>query len=226
MTSKWSGLDNKGVDASLEESLSKLQRKSLDLYLIHSPRLLALDPNAWAKFVDAKKAGLVKSIGVSNYKIEHLEEIRLSGLEMPVVNQILLHPYVLTETLELLAYHKLHNIVTEAYSTLYPITHAAGGPVDAPVKKIAKRAGVTDGEVLLAWARTKGAVVLTSSRSKERLETYQRAGELVLTVAEIISIDVAGAQGIKKSCSFKSPLAIATGLTLISGAVIGYFTYF
>ena len=109
-----------------------------------------------------KEDGFVKSIGVSNFKVADLEEIRLMGGEMPVVNQVLLHPYVYAETLELLKYHAEHKIVTEAYSTLIPITKTPGGPVDKPIQKIAARAGVTPGEVLFAWARSKGAVIVTS----------------------------------------------------------------
>ena len=78
-----------------------------------------------------------------------------------------------------------HNIVTEGFSSLTyltifpfifsiyshinffsffqnrPITSRRGGPVDIPLKKIGERLGATDDQVLLAWAKAKGAVILT-----------------------------------------------------------------
>jgi diketogulonate reductase-like aldo/keto reductase len=102
-----------------------------------------------------------QSAGVSNFRIEDLEEIRNAGLEMPVVNQILLHPYVYGRTAELLNYHVEHGIATEAYSTLIPITHQAGGPLDKPLQQIAKAHKVDPGQILMAWAKAKGAVVLS-----------------------------------------------------------------
>lgn len=142
--------------------------------------------------LQVKKEGFARSVGVSNFGIADLEEIRLSGAAMPVVNQILLHPYVLAKTLPLLLYHAQHSIVTEAYSVLIPITQDQ--PI-AVLDVIAKREGVTEGEVLFAWARSKGAAVVTSSRSADRLRTYVRAGDLMLTPTDIEAIDEAGARG-------------------------------
>lgn len=59
-----------------------------------------------------------------------------------------------------------------------PITTLPGGPVDKPVKAIAKRLGVSDDQVLLAWTKAKGAVVVTTSSKKERLLGYLNAGDL------------------------------------------------
>jgi diketogulonate reductase-like aldo/keto reductase len=48
----------------------------------------------WAGCVQAKKAGLVKSIGVSNYGVKHIQEFVDQGVELPVLNQIDLHPFM------------------------------------------------------------------------------------------------------------------------------------
>ncbi|SCV67033.1 BQ2448_5679 [Microbotryum intermedium] len=198
VTTKWSGKDGKGIRASINESLEFL--KYVDLYLIHSPRLVKADPvAAWEEMLVLKKEGLAHSVGVSNYEIEDLEMLREAGLATPVVNQILLHPYVYERQKALLAYHEQQGIVTEAYSTLYPLTHRSGGPLDKPLRKIAKahsseKVEVTEAEVLFAWARSKGAVIVTTTRSKKRLQAYLRAGDLELTEKEIATIDSAGAQ--------------------------------
>lgn len=195
VTTKWSGSDNKGIRQSLNESLENLGLKSLDLYLIHSPRLSISDPlGCWAEFELIKKEGLSRSIGVSNFQIADLEKLREAGLTTPAVNQILLHPYVYAKTTPLLEYHRVHGIVTEAYSTLIPLTHETGGPVDKPLKTIGDKYGVSAAQVLFAWARSKGAVVVTTSSQKARLEDYLLAGDLVLSPEDIESIDVAGRQ--------------------------------
>lgn len=75
----------KDIDASLEAS----QLGYIDLYLLHSaiggPEKRR---GCWRACVDAKKAGKVKSIGVSNYGIAHLQEMVDQGVELPVVNQV------------------------------------------------------------------------------------------------------------------------------------------
>ena len=70
-------------------------------------------------------------------------------------------PYVYEKTKDLLEYHKKHNIVTEAYSALSPITQKPDGPLKVPLKAIAAVHGVTEGEILFAWARAKEAVIVT-----------------------------------------------------------------
>lgn len=49
----------------------------------------------------------------------------------------------------------------ESAAVFSPVTQYPGGPVDKPVKAAGKRLGATDDQVLLAWAKVKGAVVLT-----------------------------------------------------------------
>ena len=68
ITTKWSGREGKGIQQSIRESLDKLQLKSVDLYLIHSPRLCQGEiVKCWQEMLDLKKEGLIKSAGVSNF---------------------------------------------------------------------------------------------------------------------------------------------------------------
>lgn len=161
ITTKWSG--RKSMNESLHDSLNWLGVDTVDLYLIHHPRIAGEDiPETWSQFLKLKKDGYTKSAGVSNFGIEHLDEIKHAGLEMPVANQILLHPYLpFEQTKALLDYHQKHNIVTEAYSTLWPLTHNPDGKVTKVLAKISKDHKVEPEQVLFAWARAKGAVVVT-----------------------------------------------------------------
>lgn len=174
VTTKWSGIDGKGARQSIGESLEKLGLEYLDLYLIHSPQVTKGDiKGAWKELETLQKEGKTKSIGVSkqvyyqtiffaslsdvwdSFNKEQLQELLAHATVKPVVNQILLHPYVITRTAPLLEYLEEQNIVAEGYSTLVPLTSRPGGPVDKPVNQIAERLNVKPEQVLLAWSRAK-----------------------------------------------------------------------
>jgi diketogulonate reductase-like aldo/keto reductase len=112
------------------------------------------------------------------------------------VNQIRLHPYNYAQQAPLLAYAKAQGIQIAAYSALSSISRTPGGPVDKPVSAAAKRIGGTPAQVLLLWARAKGAAIVTTTSKKERLKEYLETADLPpLTLAEIAAIDAAGALG-------------------------------
>ncbi|KAJ7046376.1 Aldo/keto reductase [Mycena alexandri] len=196
ITTKYSGVDGLDIRTSIKNSLKNLGVSYVDLYLIHHPRLAVPDiPTAWKQMEEIKAQGLVKSIGVSNFEVSDLAILLASAEVKPVVNQILLHPYVYAHQLPILDYAAKHKIVIEAYSALIPITSLPHGPVDPPVSAIAERLGVSNDQVLLAWTKAKGAVVVTTSSKKERLLGYLNAGDLALTKDDIAAIDAAGAKG-------------------------------
>jgi len=225
ITTKYSGLDGLDIKTSVKNSLKNIGVTYLDLYLIHSPRLAVPDiPTAWKEMEKLQEKGLVKSIGVSNFGVHELATLLASAKIKPVANQILLHPYVYAKQEPILDYSAKHGIVIEAYSALIPITSQPGGPVDAPVNAIAARLEATPDQVLLAWVKAKGAVVVTTSSKKERLEGYLNAGDLELTDADITAIDIAGAIGVQSSFAEfgRARGALLFGFALTLG-VCGYF---
>ncbi|KAJ2912745.1 hypothetical protein MD484_g7666, partial [Candolleomyces efflorescens] len=166
------------------------------------------------------------SIGVSNFGVEDLKTLFKSAKIKPAVNQILLHPYVYEKQKPIIEYSKKHGIVIEAYSALSPLTTLPGGPLEKPLNEIAERKNVTPEQILLAWTKAKGAVVLTTSSKKKRLERYLDAGDLKLSDEEIKTIDDAGARGasriqlkeIGKRLAWVGLLgALAVGFSLFSG---------
>ncbi|KAF8504476.1 Aldo/keto reductase [Russula emetica] len=219
ITTKYSGLHGLDIETSIHNSLKMLGVEYVDLYLIHHPRLAQPDiPSAWAEMEALKRAGLAKSIGVSNFGIDELSVLLASAKVKPVANQILLHPYVYARQAPLLAYTASQGIVSEAYSALTPITRQPGGPVDKPVNEIAERLNATADQVLLAWVKAKGAVAVTTSSKRSRLEGYFAAGDLELTVADIAAIDSAGEKGIRREAFIKTVRGMAELMLL--GAVI------
>lgn len=101
----------------LEESLLRMDLDYVDLYLIHWP--LPKQDNyleAWEALVTAKKRGLVRSIGVSNFEEEHLKRIIQRTGVTPAVNQNEIHPYWPQK--ELVQVNQRYGILTEAWSPL------------------------------------------------------------------------------------------------------------
>ncbi|KAF7364888.1 Aldo/keto reductase [Mycena venus] len=184
------------IQMSVRASLYLLKLQYLDLYLIHHPSFVPDLEAGWKQFERIKDDGLAKSIGVSNFTLEQLQTVVKSARILPAVNQISFNPYNYAQNKPLLEYSAKHGIVTEAYSSLAPITRFPGGPVDAPVAAAAKRLGITPTQVILLWVKSKGVVIVTTSSSKGRLEEYMEVGDLPsLTDEEIAAIDAAGAKG-------------------------------
>lgn len=124
----------------------------LDLYLIHSPpRGTKLRIDTWRALVDAKKAGKVRDIGVSNYNVHHLEEIKNAGLETPAVNQVEIHPFCQQKTI--VEYCNAHGIVVEAYCSV------VRGAFDHPVvASLMQKHGKDAAQILIRWSLQRGYV--------------------------------------------------------------------
>ena len=105
---------------TIQESLYRANLDYYDLYLIHWP-IPKQDTyvEAWQALIDAKKWGLIRSIGVCNFLPEHIERLEKETGVKPSVNQIELHPFF--NQAEQRKYHEEHNIATESWS---PFTRA------------------------------------------------------------------------------------------------------
>ncbi|KAG2346219.1 Aldo/keto reductase [Suillus weaverae] len=199
ITTKFSGLNGLDIPTSIQNSLEYLNTSYVDLYLIHNPNLAVPDiPTVWAQMEKVQEAGLARSIGVSNFDEKQLEILLSSAKIKPAANQIYLNPYNYQQQSLTLEYASKYDIVIEAYGALTPVTSEPGGPVDAPLNEIATRLGATTDQVLLAWIKAKGAVVVTTSSKKARLLSYVSAGDLELSAEDVKTIDTAGAIGEKR----------------------------
>ncbi|KAF5343222.1 hypothetical protein D9758_013394 [Tetrapyrgos nigripes] len=183
---------------SLKDSLEKLGVEYVDLFLIHNHFFVPDIKEAWKEMEKLKEEGLARSIGVSNYEVKHLKQMMRVAKVKPAVNQISLNPYNYAEMKPIIDYCQENGIVVEAYSSLAPITTYPGGPVDIPITAAALRLGITPTQVIFLWVRAKGAVIVTTTSSKERMKEYLAVNDLPptsLTHEEIAAIDHAGANG-------------------------------
>lgn len=160
---------------AVEGSLKRLQTNYLDLLLIHWP-VREHFFETWKALEQLKANGQVKSIGVSNYTIAHLELLALKAKEMPVVNQVEYHPYLNQQAL--IDYDREQNIVTEAWSPL-------GRRVvldDPMIAKMAKHHQKTVAQVILRWELQHGVLPIPKSTHAERIQ--ENAGIFDFTLAE------------------------------------------
>ncbi|KZT64284.1 Aldo/keto reductase [Daedalea quercina L-15889] len=213
VTTKWSGLTS--IRDAIEGSLTQLDLKQVDLYLIHNPIFIKDLEKDWKEFERIKEDGLSRSIGVSNFNVQLLRSLVKKAHIKPAVNQILLHPYNYADNKELLEYCAEQGIVVEAYSSLTPITRYPGGPVDKALQGPAKRLGASPVQIILSWVKAKGVVIVTTSSTREHMEKYLAVGDLPdLTDEEIAAIDAAGAVGPPSSRPWSSSDILCVSLLL------------
>jgi diketogulonate reductase-like aldo/keto reductase len=150
--------------ATIEESLFRARLDYYDLYLIHWPNPSQdLYVEAWSALIEARKRGLVRSIGVCNFLPAHLERIVRETGVVPAVNQVELHPYF--PQAEQRAFDKAHRIITESWSPLGRANHLLQ---DITIQAVASRLNRTIPQVILRWHVQLGAVPLPKAKSPER----------------------------------------------------------
>ena len=177
--------DNQGYDRtirSVKESLKKLQTDYVDLLLVHWP--IERDFfETWRAFEDLKRAGMAKSIGVSNYQMIHLQYLATKAYEMPVVDQIELHP-LLTQK-PLLKFNHDHQIITQAWSPL-----GRGAVLDEPVlKQIGDAHGKSPAQVILRWHLQNGVSFIPKSVHANRIQQNAAIYDFELSADEMRQID-------------------------------------
>ena len=167
-------------------TLRKLQTDYVDLFLVHWP--LPNNPDVdyvetWEVMEEFKRDGRARSIGVSNFHIQHLERLARECEIVPAVNQIELHPYFQNREVE--AYNRMHNIVTEAWSPI------ARGDVlhDSTILAIGETVNKTPAQVTLRWHIQHGFVVFPKSVTPERIEENFAIFDFELSDEQMHQID-------------------------------------
>ena len=174
---------------ALEESLTKLGLDHVDLYLIHWPLPKRDDyVETWRGLEQARAAGKVRSIGVSNFQVEHLDRLAAETDTVPSVNQIELHP-TFTQP-QLRQYHRDHAIATEAWS---PIGQGGELLKNEVVTSLAEKYGKSPAQIVLRWHIQLGNIVfpksVTPSRITENIDVFD---------FELADDDVATVSGLDK----------------------------
>ena len=213
------------VEQALDESLSKLQLKYVDLYLMHWP--VPMNPNGnhplipklpdgsrdldkswdhtktWKQLEALVSNGKAKSIGVCNYSVPNLEKLLPTTTIQPAVNQIENHPYLPQQ--EIVDWCQSRNIHITAYSPF----GSTGSPIfqEEGVLKVAQKHGISPGCVLLSYPVARGISAIPKSVTASRIEEN-------LKIVDLDKDDVAALDGIHKTKGFKRFVYPAFGVDL------------
>ena len=169
VTSKLNNAFHEPDDArrAFDETLSELGFDHVDLFLIHwpLPTLYGGDfVSTWKVMEEFHNDGRARSVGVSNFQVDHLERLAAETDTVPAVNQIEVHPYFTNESVR--AYGQKHGIVTEAWSPI-----AQGGVLeDSTITEIAGKVGKTPAQVVLRWHIQRGDIVFPKSVTPSRMQ--------------------------------------------------------
>ena len=192
-----SGIDRKGIflvtklwndDHGYEEtinafnkSIKKLGVDYLDLYLIHWPN--KLNSETWRAFEDLYKEGKVRAIGVCNFKIGHLEELKKTAKIMPMVNQIEIHPCkTQKETIE---YCNENNIQVVAWG---PIMR--GKILSLPLMlELSEKYNKSIAQITLRWHIQNGVIPIPKSSNEERIKANIDIFDFDISSEDIKKID-------------------------------------
>jgi alcohol dehydrogenase (NADP+) len=181
------------VIPALKKTLDDLQLDYLDLYLIHWPvafkhgvgfpsgddDYLSLEEvpiiETWNAMIEAKKQGLVKHIGVSNFSSKKLDDLMSQTTDAPEMNQVELHPFLPQS--ELIQFCRENNIHNTAYSPLGSGDRSAQMKAeDEPslleepaIVEIAEKHKVSPAQVLIKWAVSRGTAVIPKSTTEKHI---------------------------------------------------------
>lgn len=187
ITSKLNNNAHEPDDArrAFETTLSELGTDYVDLFLIHWPLPTLYDGDfvsTWKALEEFKADGRARSIGVSNFLIEHLERVLAETDVKPAVNQIEVHPYFVND--ELRTWGEKHDIATEAYSPI------AQGEVleDETIQQIAASVGKSPAQVVLRWHIERGSIIFPKSNNPDRIRENFEIFDFELSDDQVASI--------------------------------------
>nr|WP_294526223.1 aldo/keto reductase [uncultured Blautia sp.] len=184
ITSKvWNTAQRLGdIDGAFYRSLERLKLDYVDLYLIHWP-VPGCYLGTWQALEKILDSGRALSIGVSNFQIHHLEELKkVSGI-IPAVNQIECHPLCYPK--ELIEYCESEGIQVQAYAPL-----ARGAYFDNDVMCVlATKYARTPAQIGLRWATQKGISVIPKSVHPDRIASNGNIFDFTIEDEDMAIID-------------------------------------
>jgi 2,5-diketo-D-gluconate reductase A len=172
--------------AAFERTLSEFGFDYVDLFLIHWPLPMRYGgdfESTWNTLEEFRLDGRARSIGVSNFQVEHLERLAVASDVVPAVNQVELHPYLCNGEVD--AYGRARGIATQAWSPI-----AQGNVLDDPtIVGIADRLGKSPAQVVLRWHIERGNVVFPKSTTPARIEENFQLFDFRLEPEDVERID-------------------------------------
>lgn len=183
-TKVWIGDTNyDGVKRAFETSIKKLQLDYLDLYLIHQPYNDSF--GAWRAMEELYQYGKIRSIGVSNFYPSKLMDFYLNTTIKPMINQIEINP--LHQQKDAIS---LMNELGIRYEAWAPFAEGKNNFFKCPtLLKIGEKYNKTSAQVALRWGLQKGAIVLSKTIHKERMQENFDVFDFELTQEDMLELE-------------------------------------
>ena len=171
---------------AFDTTLSDLGFDYIDLFLIHWPLPTQYGGDyvsTWNTMIEFAKSGRSKSVGVSNFQVEHLERLAKETELVPAVNQIEVHPYLANDIVR--KYGRDHGIATEAWSPI-----AQGKVLDDPViTDLAAEVSKSPAQVVLRWHIQRGDIIFPKSVTPKRVQENFALFDFELDSDAVATID-------------------------------------
>jgi len=152
--------------AGLDGCLERLGLDYVDLLLIHWPLPRRGEfVSTWKTFEELQASGKARSIGVSNFKPAHLDQLFRETGVVPAVNQIQVSPSIPRPAAR--AFNGSHGIITESYSPLGASSDLLNAPV---LETVGAKYGKTPGQVVLRWHVQQGLVAIPKTANPQRMK--------------------------------------------------------
>ena len=164
-----------------ERSLRRLGVDHVDLYIIHWPQ--GGPVWAWPGMERARELGFTRSIGVSNFAVDELEQVIAAGSVVPAVDQVQFSPFEYRRAL--LESCEQSGVALESYSPLGTGRHLT----NKTVTRIAGELGRTPAQVLLRWCVQREIPVIPKSTHRERIAENAQIFDFALSDEHLAALD-------------------------------------
>ncbi|KAG7337847.1 aldo/keto reductase family protein [Nitzschia inconspicua] len=173
---------------SMDESYDALNIGPIDLYMVHSP-FQGKIIETWDAILYYQQRGYIKSVGVSNFGIEHLQAMKDSGRPLPTVNQIEMHPLVYKYRRPLLEWCQQHNIKIQAYGSIMHGYTEWLEQSDVLMTLQKRHPQKTTAQILLRWALQHEFLIIPKSSQKERITANAQLYDFELSSEDMDLLD-------------------------------------
>lgn len=167
----------------IEKTLKRLDSDYIDLMILHQPAGNYIE--GYKKLEKAYKEGKLKSIGISNFNEEEIQEILDKCEVKPALIQVESHPYF--PRIELNKYLKKHNIVLQSW---YPLGGRGNNSImsEKIIESLAQKYNKSNAQIILRWHIQMEYIVIPGARSENHIKENINIFDFALTNEEMAEI--------------------------------------